>query len=379
MTWENVAMETTLVVGTSKGLALLRSSDRKSWSFDGLALQGWKVTASARDDKGRTYLGVCQDIFGPAIVYSDDLKTWTQLEDGPSYAKGTRGNALHARIAGSDVPMGDYDMSQRQLDQIWKLHFGQGRLFAGVSEAGLFVSDDQGATWQPVEGLNDHPTREEWEPGAGGMCLHTILTDETNPDRMWIGISAAGVFRTDDGGLTWMPKNDGVDQASGICVHALTHDPHSPDVVYRQDHRGVYISKDGGDSWTIAETGLPRAKLSDDRICSFGFPVGFDPKSNSAFVVPLDGDGLRIPKDGKIAIYRTQNGGETWTSTSNGLPHNIFASVLRGAMAVDAHDPAGVYFGTSSGNVFASPDLGENWQEIPASLPRVLSVEAYVS
>ena len=372
-------METTLVVGTSKGLALLKSKDRQSWTFDGLALQGWKITASCRDDEGRTYLGVTQENFGTAIVYSDDLKTWTQLASGPSYAKGVKGNALHGRIAGGFVPVGDYDMAQRQLDQIWKLHYGHGKLYAGVSEAGLFMSSDRGETWNPVSGLNDHPTREEWEPGAGGMCLHAILTDETNPDRMWIGISAAGVFRTDDGGTTWQPKNEGIDQDSGFCVHALAHDPKNPNLVYRQDHRGVYISQDGGDVWTLVETGLPQARLGDDRMCSFGFPIGFDPKSKSAFVIPLDGDGLRIPKDGKLAIYRTQSQGQSWTSTSKGLPENIFASVLRGAMAIDSHDPAGVYFGTSSGNLFASADLGESWQEIPASLPRVLSVAAYVS
>lgn len=371
-------METTLIVGTAKGAAILKSTDHKSWSFDGLDLKGWKVTASAQDSKGRTYLGVSQDIYGTTIVVSDDLKSWRQLENVPSYAKGTSGNLLHNRIAGGEVPVGDFDVAQRHVDQIWKLHGAGERVYAGVSEAGLFFSEDGGECWDPVPGLNDHSSRDGWEPGAGGLCLHTFLADGVNTDRLWIGISAAGVFRSDDGGKTWSPKNDGVDGSSGICVHSLAHDPLNPDTIFRQDHRGVYITYDAGDSWQLIENGLPQAKLSDDHECVFGFPVALDPKSGSAFVVPLDGDGYRFPKDGHLAVYRTQNQGKKWQALRKGLPDNIFASVLRGALAVDSHDPAGVYFGTSSGNLFASADLGETWQEIPVSLPRVLSVEAYV-
>jgi hypothetical protein len=370
-------METALIVGTSKGAAIFRSTDRKTWSFDGLALPGWKVTASTRDVSGRTYLGVSQDIYGTAIVVSDDLKTWRQLENGPAYAKGVRGNELHNRIAGAEVPIGDFDTSQRHIDQIWKLHAVRDEIYAGVSEAGLFCSKDRGETWQPLSGLNDHPSRANWEPGAGGLCAHTFLADERNPDRMWVGISAAGVFRTDDGGKTWIPKNDGISRSSGICVHSLAHDPKIPDVIYRQDHRGVYVTQDGGDTWSVAEEGLPICKLSDDHECAFGFASAFDVASGTAFVIPLDGDGLRFPKDGKLTVYSSDNGADNWTPRRHGLPDNMYDSILRGALAVDKASPGGIYFGTSSGSVFASNDLGENWQEIGARLPRVLSVGAY--
>lgn len=375
-------METTLVVGTVKGVAIFRSANNRSnWHFDGFELQGWKATASARDDGGLTYLGLSQENFGTAIVVSEDLKTWRQLETRLSYDKGTPGNADHNRIAGAEVPAGDFDMSQRHVDQIWKLYAVRGEVYAGVSEAGLFKSINRGESWDPVNGLNDHPDREDWEPGAGGLCAHTFLADELDPERFWVGISSSGVFRTDDGGRTWVPKNDGVDKASGICVHSLAHDPKNPDFIYRQDHRGVYVTRDGGDIWTLAETGLPVAPLSDDHQCSFGFASAFDIASNTAFVIPLNGDGLRFPRDGELAVYSSSNGGDSWSKRRNGLPNAMYDSVLRGALAVDQHKSngvqGGVYFGTSSGTVFASNDLGDSWQELPARLPRILSVEAY--
>lgn len=373
-------METTLVVGTTKGAAIIRSSgNRSKWHFDGLALQGWKVTAATRDPGGRTYLGVSQDIYGTAIVVSDDLKEWRQLEQSLTYAPGTPGNEVHNRIVGAEVPVGDYDTSQRHVDQIWKLHAVRDEIYAGVSEAGIFRSTDRGESWNPVEGLNNHPSRDGWEPGAGGLCAHTFIADERDADRFWVGISAAGVFRTDDGGKTWVPKNDGIDQAFGICVHSLAHDPMDADVIYRQDHRGVYITHNGGDSWTRAEDGLPVGKLSDDHECSFGFASAFDIASGTAFVIPLNGDALRFPRDGELAVYSTGDGGKVWTRHRNGLPDNMYDSILRGALAVDGGTPGGVYFGTSSGAVFASNDLGDTWQELASNLPRVLTVGAFAT
>jgi hypothetical protein len=362
-------METTLVVGTVKGVALFHSTnDRTAWHFDGFDLQGWRATASARDPGGLYYLGLSQENYGTSIVVSEDLKKWRQLESRLSYEKGPPGNTVHNRLIGADRAWGEFDTSQRHVDQIWKLHAVRDEVYAGVSEAGLFKSTNRGESWEPVEGLNDHPSREDWEPGAGGLCAHTFLADEQNPDRFWVGISASGVFRTDDGGKTWEPKNEGVDKASGICVHSLAHDPLNPDFIYRQDHRGVYVTHDGGDTWILSEAGLPIAPLSDDHICSFGFASAFDIASGTAFVVPLNGDGLRFPKDGELAVYTSINGGESWAKQSKGLPDAMYDSVLRGAMATDQH--SGVYFGTSSGSVFASSDLGETWAELPATLPR---------
>lgn len=371
-------METTLVVGTNKGVATFTSSEnRADWQFGGLDLQGWKVTAVTRDPGGRTYLGVTQDIYGTAIVVSDDLKDWRQLEQPLAYPPGTPGNEVHNRIAGAEVPVGAYDTSQRHVDQIWKLHAVRDEIYAGVSEAGIFRSTDRGETWQPIPGLNDHPSRDTWEPGAGGLGAHTFLADEKDPNRFWVGISAAGVFRSDDCGKTWVPKNDGVSADSGICVHSLAHDPMNADTIYRQDHRGVYITRDGGDSWVIAEDGLPVSQLSDDHECSFGFASAFDIASGTAFVVPLNGDGFRFPRDGELAVYSSANEGKHWARHRTGLPDNMYDSILRGAMAVDQQSPGGVYFGTSSGSVFASNDLGDSWQELASNLPRVLAVGAF--
>lgn len=273
--------------------------------------------------------------------------------------------------------MGRYDNDQRHVDQIWNLHCSGDKVYAGVSEAGLFVSEDQGETWRSVEGFNEHPERGTWGPGFGGLCAHTILTDANNPDRIWVGVSSSGAFRSDDGGKTWVANNEGVAKAEGFCVHSMASDPMNADVIYRQDHRGFYRSDDAGDTWASKENGLPMAQLSDDHKCVFGFPSAFDPASGSVFAVPLDGDNFRFPKDGQLAVYRSQNKGESWQQKSKGLPGNVYSSVLRNALATDSESPAGVYFGTASGTVYASSDLGETWQALPSTFPRVLCVEAF--
>ncbi len=263
------------------------------------------------------------------------------------------------------------------MDQIWKLHAVGDLLYAGVSEAGLFRSEDRGASWQPVRGLNEHPTRGSWNPGFGGLCAHTVLVDAQRPERIWVGISAAGVFRSDDGGTSWAPRNDGVSEAEGFCVHSLAHDPARADVIYRQDHRGVYRTHDGGDTWQVAETGLPLATLSDDHRCAFGFPIRIDPASRSVYVVPLEGDNFRHPHGGRLRVYRSRDDAEHWEPLSDGLPEATFTNVLRGAMAVDRCDPVGIYFGTTSGTVYASRDRGESWSPMPCTLPKILCVEAF--
>lgn len=370
-------MSVVLIVGTAKGGILARSEDRVQWQVSNLFLPGWMVTATAQTKDGKFFAAVASDVFGAAVMTSEDLKTWTQLEQAPAYEPGLKGNEDHNRIIRSLDFGGMYAEGHRYIDQIWKLHAVGNDLYAGVSEAGLFKSADGGETWDSVDGLNNHQTRDTWMPGAGGLCAHTILVDENDPDRIWVGISAAGVFRTDDGGKTWISRNEGVSAQEGYCIHCLAHDPQNADVIYRQDHRGMYLTENGGDSWRLIENGLPQATLSDDHVCVFGFPVVYDPKSKSAFAIPLDGENFRFPHEGKLRVFRTRDQGESWQSVSNGLPETSYSSILRGAMCRDDMDPCGVYFGSTAGEVFLSNDCGDHWQKLPQTFPRVLSVNAY--
>jgi photosystem II stability/assembly factor-like uncharacterized protein len=375
-------MSISLLVGTPKGAAVLTSKDRKNWSED-FVLRGWPVTASVRDDKGRVYAAVNSPNYGVALFVSDDLKEWKQLPAAPRYRPEDRGNPEHHRLVAKEDFGGILKGGGRFVDQIWTLHFAHGALYAGVSEAGLFVSRDRGESWQPIDGFNEQPNRTSWAPGFGGLGAHTILTDAKNPNRMWVGVSAAGFFRTDDGGKTWQPKNKGVNPAvesapasTGQCVHSVTHDPAHASVMYRQEHRGVHKSVDGGDTWKVIEDGLPVGELSDGHRCSFGFPSVMDRPSGNVFVVPLDGDNFRFPRGGQLAVYRTKDGGR-WEAKTNGLPANCFTAVLRGALAADQQ--SGVYFGTASGTIYGTGDLGESWNEVATGLPRITSVEAYVT
>ncbi len=375
-------MPVSLIVGTKKGAAVLTSEDRAIWSTQ-FQLPGWPVTASARDDRGRVYAAVNSENYGVAIFVSDDMKSWRQLPAAPRYRPEDRGNAEHHRIVSQMDFTGLLKGGGRFVDQIWTLHWAHGALYAGVSEAGLFVSRDRGESWQPVDGFNNHPSRANWVPGFGGLGAHTILSDAKNPDRMWVGVSAAGLFRTDNGGASWSPKNKGVNPATesapattGQCIHHMAHDPDNADVIFRQEHRGVHRSDDGGDNWRVIEDGLPVAELSDGHRCSFGFPMVMDRASRSVFVVPMDGDNFRFPREGRLAVYRTQDGAHWWPQTE-GLPTDCYSTVLRGAMAAD--QTGGIYFGTASGAIYASGNLGETWCEAARGLPRIQSVEAFVT
>ena len=350
-------MGVTIVVGTVKGAFALRSDDsRGTWQIDGPLFKGWKVTAAARRSDGTWLLATASDVYGCAIHKSADLKEWRQVAKGPEYPKG----------------------GKRKLNQIWKLVVHDSACYAGVDEAGLFRSSDGGETWAPLAGLNEHRTREAWCPGAGGLCAHSILIDPADPKRIWCGISAVGVFRSDDGGESWQAKNEGVPviledkefKEIGFCVHALAQDPDNAERIFRQDHRGMFRTADGGDRWERIENGLASG---------FGFPLVMDRRTRALFAVPLESDEYRMPKDGKLRVYRSTDGGDSWQALSKGLPQeHAYAGVLRAAVDVDHLDPCGVYMGTTSGDVYVTADAGESWTALPCRLPRINCVAAFV-
>ncbi len=263
------------------------------------------------------------------------------------------------------------------VEQIWTIATTRRGMYAGVAEAGLFFADDPAGKWSPVAGLNDHPTRPRWQPGLGGLCAHVLLENPDNPDQLWCGISAVGVFRSDDAGKTWHPKNRGIPVAIedkehkeiGFCVHGLALDPHDPAVLYRQDHLGMFRSTDAGESWHENNTGLP---------VTFGFPVVTDPVTGSIYAYPLESDEYRLPAKGAMRVYRSVDQGQSWTPLGRGLmQEGAWTSVLRGAMCVDGQSPCGIYFGTTSGTVHYSTDGGDSWQHMHCLLPRILCVKAF--
>lgn len=353
-----------LLIGTMKGAFLLRSNPaRRKWDVGGPYFQGQSVYAMAYDQRAgrrRLLAGPSSMHFGAVLSHSDDFgRTWTNPEQA---------NVKFPEDAGLS------------LKNIWQVMPAAGgdpnTLYCGVEPASLFVSKDAGESWELVRGLHDHPHRPKWQPGGGGLCLHTIVPDPNDPDRLTIAISTGGVYRTDDGGRTWRPANRGVradflpekNPEFGQCVHKVVAHPRQPNRMFLQNHWGLYRSDDGGNSWHDIANGVP----SD-----FGFAMTMHPHDpECVYIAPLDSDMFRVMPEGKLRIYRTRNAGESWEPLTRGLPQQgAYETVVRDAMDADQLNPAGIYFGTRRGEVWGSRDGGASWSTVISGLPPVVCVK----
>jgi hypothetical protein len=382
-----------VLVGTRKGAFILTADGkREKWDVSGPHFAGWEIyhLKGSSADPNRLYASQTSGWFGQVIQRSSDGgKTWetpgggmTATPDGmPS---GESNKFVYNTSAEHGKPLTThqwYDGTQHpwEFKRVWHLEpslTDPDVVYAGVEDAALFRSTDGAQTWHELSGLRGHGSGPRWQPGAGGMCLHTILLDPNHPDRMFIAISAAGAFRTDDAGKTWKPINRGLKSNTipdgtaevGHCVHRIAMHRSRPDVLFMQKHWDVMRSDNGGESWQEISGNLPT---------DFGFPIDVHAhEPETVYVVPIKSDSEHYPPDGKLRVYRSKTGGNEWEALTKGLPQsNCYVNVLRDAMAVDSLDSCGVYFGTTGGQVYASPDAGENWAPIVRDLPAVLSVE----
>jgi hypothetical protein len=386
-----------VLVGTHKGAFVLTSDGkREKWDVSGPHFAGWELyhLKGSPADPNRIYASQTSGWFGQIIQRSDDGgKTWTQpgtpageqqaSQQGPqkgesnkfvyntSPEKGGKPLTTHQWYDGTQHPW--------EFKRVWHLEpslSDPDTVYAGVEDAAIFKSANGGKSWEELPGLRGHGTGPKWQPGAGGMCLHSIVLDHTNPKRMYIAISAAGAFRTDDGGHSWKPINKGLkspyipdpNAEIGHCVHHIAAHPARPNVLFMQKHWDVMRSDDAGDSWHEVSGNLPT---------DFGFVIDVHAQEpETIYVVPIKSDGEHFPPDGKLRVYRSRSGGNEWEPLSKGLPDkDCYVNVLRDAMAVDSLDKCGIYFGTTGGQVYASHDAGDNWAPIVQNLPAVFSVE----
>jgi photosystem II stability/assembly factor-like uncharacterized protein len=361
-----------LLVGTRKG-AFVMTSDaaRKRWTIDGPHFAGWEIyhMKGSPVNPQRLYCSQTSGWFGQVIQRSDDGgATWTPVGNKFAY-EGVAGT--HQWYDGTAHPW--------EFKRVWHLEpslTDADTVYAGVEDAALFKSTDGGISWEEVAGLRRHGSGPDWQPGAGGMCLHTIMIDPKDERRMFIAISAAGAFRTDDGGATWKPINKGLrslyipvpDAEVGHCVHHVAMHPSRPEVLFMQKHWDVMRSDNAGESWREVSGNLPT---------DFGFVIDVHAhEPETLYVVPMKSDSEHFPLGGKLQVFRSKTGGDTWEALTNGLPQeNCYVNVLRDAMAVDTMPQCGVYFGTTGGQVYASSDGGDSWKAIVRDLPAVLSVE----
>jgi photosystem II stability/assembly factor-like uncharacterized protein len=384
-----------VLVGTRKGAFILTSDGaRKRWDVQGPHFGGWELyhIKGSPADPNRLYASQTSSWFGQVIQRSDDGgKTWNapgtkpeELMGSDGMPKGESNMFLYDTSAETGKPLTThqhYDGSQRpwEFKRVWHLEpslTDPDTVYAGVEDAALFRSTDGGRTWHELAWLRD-VKGNLWQPGAGGMCLHTVILDRANPQRIYIAISAAGSFRTDDGGKTWRAINRGLksqyelpdsDADVGHCVHNVAMHPSRPNVLFMQKHWDVLRSDNAGESWHEISGNLP----SD-----FGFPIAVHAhEPNTVYVVPIKSDSEHYPPEGKLRVYRSRSGGNEWEALTKGLPQeNCYVNILRDAMAIDQLDPCGIYFGTTGGQVYGSANGGDSWEPIVRDLPAVLSVE----
>ena len=381
-----------VLVGTRKGAFILTSDGkRKDWKVDGPHFAGWEMyhLKGSSVDPNRIYASQTSGWFGQIVQRSDDGgKTWFQPGTPPGETTGPGGTPkgesnkfLYDAAAAPLTTHQWYDGTQHpwEFKRVWHLEpslSNPDTVYAGVEDAALFRSTDGGKSWHELSGLRGHGTGPGWQPGAGGMCLHTIILDPKNPNRVFIAISAAGAFRTDDGGKTWKPINRGLysqyipDPRAevGHCVHHVAMNPSRPGVLFMQKHWDVMRSDDAGENWREVSGNLPT---------DFGFVIDVHAhEPETIYVVPIKSDGEHFVPDGRLRVYRSRTGGDEWEALTNGLPQsNCYVNILRDAMAVDSLDSCGVYFGTTGGQVYCSADAGNTWNPIVRDLPAVLSVE----
>jgi photosystem II stability/assembly factor-like uncharacterized protein len=383
-----------VLVGTRKGAFILEADGKRDkWNVSGPHFAGWEMyhLKGSPADPNRIYASQSSGWFGQMIQRSDDGgKTWHQpgTPPGEPAAPGPPKAASNKFVYDASAETGKpltthqwYDGTQHpwEFKRVWHLEpslTDPNTVYAGVEDAALFRSTDGGENWHELPGLRGHGTGPMWQPGAGGMCLHTIILDPSVPNRIFIAISAAGAFRTDDGGKTWKPINRGLfsqyipDPRAevGHCVHHIAMNPSRPGVLFMQKHWDVMRSDDAGDSWR---------EISGDLPTDFGFVIDVHAhEPETIYVVPIKSDSEHFVPDGKLRVFRSRTGGNEWEALTKGLPQsNCYVNVLRDAMAVDALDKCGVYFGTSGGQVYSSSDAGDTWTPIVRDLPPVLSVE----